>query len=362
MAGGNGRRGHRHQRDVAQLHELAQREPILRGDGRLPVRPAHAHRTRRRAIDPRPDRDARLLRAPRHAAAARTSLHRSRRPARRGRHGRAQSPVLVRRAWRRPSHCRRRADPRRSAVRGRRRRGAVLGDTPGRLLPLARPDHRLRDQPEPARIDAGDRPPEAGRHAAGGSRGPRDHHAAPGRGRSGPQERTPQLRRDPGRARDRRARAAAHADGRGGARPSHRVRERGKPAALARHVARDGIHHTSRDWRRPRPAGASAVHREHAHRRGRRRRGVLLAWWTRHLLVAMAPQDIPRLAETSLDFPVLLFASLLSLATGLVFGMAPVVTASRIDPTTALKAGARTLAETRRASTRAASWWSGRSP
>ena len=119
----------------------------------------------------------------------------------------------------------------------------------------------------------GDRPPEAGRHAAGGSRGPRYDHAAPGRGRSGPRERAPQLRRDPGRARDRRcAGHAAHADGRGGARPSHRVRERRKPAALARHVARHGVHHTSRDRRRPWPAGASAVHREHAHRRGRRRR------------------------------------------------------------------------------------------
>jgi predicted permease len=71
--------------------------------------------------------------------------------------------------------------------------------------------------------------------------------------------------------------------------------------------------------------------------------GVLLAWWTRHLLVAMAPQDIPRLAETGLDLPVLLFASGLSLTTGVIFGMAPVITAGRIDLSTALKAGARTL-------------------
>jgi putative ABC transport system permease protein len=71
--------------------------------------------------------------------------------------------------------------------------------------------------------------------------------------------------------------------------------------------------------------------------------GVLLADWTRQLLVAMAPQDIPRLAQTALDLPVLLFASVLALSTGLIFGMAPVVSASRIDLSTALKAGARTL-------------------
>ena len=71
--------------------------------------------------------------------------------------------------------------------------------------------------------------------------------------------------------------------------------------------------------------------------------GLVLAQWTRHLLVAMAPQDIPRLADATLDLRVLLFAGGVSLTTGLLFGMAPVVTAARVDLNMALKAGARTL-------------------
>ncbi|MEP6914545.1 MAG: ABC transporter permease, partial [Acidobacteriota bacterium] len=71
--------------------------------------------------------------------------------------------------------------------------------------------------------------------------------------------------------------------------------------------------------------------------------GVLLASWTLRLLVSMAPQGIPRLTETGLAFPVLLFASVLSLATGLVAGLAPVISGTRMDLSTALKAGARTV-------------------
>jgi putative ABC transport system permease protein len=71
--------------------------------------------------------------------------------------------------------------------------------------------------------------------------------------------------------------------------------------------------------------------------------GVLLALWTGHLLLSMAPQGIPRLSETSIDVPVLIFAGVLSLATGLLFGMAPILTGSRVDLSGALKAGARTV-------------------
>jgi putative ABC transport system permease protein len=71
--------------------------------------------------------------------------------------------------------------------------------------------------------------------------------------------------------------------------------------------------------------------------------GVLLAQWTGQLLLSMAPQDIPRLSETSLDVPVLVFAGVLSLATGLLFGMAPILTSNRVDLSATLKAGARTV-------------------
>jgi len=71
--------------------------------------------------------------------------------------------------------------------------------------------------------------------------------------------------------------------------------------------------------------------------------GVLLAQWTVRLLLSTAPQGIPRLSEASLDVPVLLFAAVLSVATGLLFGMAPIVTSSRVNLNVALKSGARTV-------------------
>jgi len=71
--------------------------------------------------------------------------------------------------------------------------------------------------------------------------------------------------------------------------------------------------------------------------------GVLLAQCVVRLLLSMAPQGIPRLAEASLDMPVLLFAAVLSVATGLLFGMAPIVTSSRVNLNVALKSGARTV-------------------
>jgi putative ABC transport system permease protein len=71
--------------------------------------------------------------------------------------------------------------------------------------------------------------------------------------------------------------------------------------------------------------------------------GVLLAKWTVGILLMLAPSDIPRLSETSLNVTVLLFAAALSLATGLLFGMAPIVTTSRVEVSTVLKDGARTV-------------------
>ena len=70
---------------------------------------------------------------------------------------------------------------------------------------------------------------------------------------------------------------------------------------------------------------------------------LLLAQWTRQLLIAMAGTDIPRIAETAIDQRALLFTAAVSLITGVTFGMAPVVTAGRIDLVTALKAGGRTV-------------------
>src|SRR5581483_7711539 len=65
--------------------------------------------------------------------------------------------------------------------------------------------------------------------------------------------------------------------------------------------------------------------------------GLLLAWWSLRALVAASPPGIPRLAEITLDVPVLLFAAGLTLLTGLLAGFAPVLTAAKTDLTVILK-------------------------
>ena len=59
--------------------------------------------------------------------------------------------------------------------------------------------------------------------------------------------------------------------------------------------------------------------------------GVALAWWLMRVLPVIAPGDIPRLDEVSLDLRVLGFACLLSIATGLVFGLLPAWRGARVD-------------------------------
>jgi putative ABC transport system permease protein len=69
--------------------------------------------------------------------------------------------------------------------------------------------------------------------------------------------------------------------------------------------------------------------------------GLLLAHWGLDLLVALQPANIPRLAELSIDRSVLLFVSALSLLTGIAFGLAPALHASRLDLNDALKEGGK---------------------
>ena len=69
--------------------------------------------------------------------------------------------------------------------------------------------------------------------------------------------------------------------------------------------------------------------------------GVAFGYWGLRLLIGIAPRDIPRLAETTLSLPVLLFACGITLTAGLLAGLAPVLVAGKIDLTTALKEGAR---------------------
>jgi putative ABC transport system permease protein len=69
--------------------------------------------------------------------------------------------------------------------------------------------------------------------------------------------------------------------------------------------------------------------------------GLLLALWGINLLVALQPANIPRLAELRVDRGVLMFASALSLLTGVAFGLAPALRATKLDLNDALKEGGK---------------------
>src|SRR5688500_1523525 len=69
--------------------------------------------------------------------------------------------------------------------------------------------------------------------------------------------------------------------------------------------------------------------------------GVLLGIWAVDALVAIAPDNAPRVNEVGLDGRVFAFAAILTLATGLLFGLAPALQSARSGVTGALKDGAR---------------------
>ncbi len=69
--------------------------------------------------------------------------------------------------------------------------------------------------------------------------------------------------------------------------------------------------------------------------------GLLIAQWGTAVLVAVVPQNIPRVSAIQLDGAVLGFTLLVSLGTGIVFGLVPAWQASHVDLNTALKSGGR---------------------
>ncbi|HSE98598.1 MAG TPA: ABC transporter permease, partial [Blastocatellia bacterium] len=69
--------------------------------------------------------------------------------------------------------------------------------------------------------------------------------------------------------------------------------------------------------------------------------GLLLAFWGLDVLVALSPQDIPRLDQIQIDGRVLSFTLLVSLLTGFIFGLAPALQASKPDLNESLKEGGR---------------------
>jgi hypothetical protein len=76
--------------------------------------------------------------------------------------------------------------------------------------------------------------------------------------------------------------------------------------------------------------------------------GIALAGVGVHLLVRAAPLDLPRLSEVGLDGRVLAFALLISLVTGVAFGILPALRSAGAHPQEALKSGSYTTTEGRR--------------
>jgi putative ABC transport system permease protein len=69
--------------------------------------------------------------------------------------------------------------------------------------------------------------------------------------------------------------------------------------------------------------------------------GLVLAVWWSDLLVALGKQNIPRALQVGMDWRVLAFTFLVSVVTGVVFGLVPAIHSSKTELTEALKEGGR---------------------
>jgi putative ABC transport system permease protein len=69
--------------------------------------------------------------------------------------------------------------------------------------------------------------------------------------------------------------------------------------------------------------------------------GLLLALWGVDLLLALEPGNLPRLNEVQIDPSALVFTSLVSLLSGVLFGLAPALAISRTNLSDSLKEGGR---------------------
>jgi putative ABC transport system permease protein len=69
--------------------------------------------------------------------------------------------------------------------------------------------------------------------------------------------------------------------------------------------------------------------------------GALLAWWSVRAFVASQPSTVPRIDQIGVDLRVLTFAMVVSLITGIAFGLAPAMRAASTDLLLSLKDAAR---------------------
>ena len=139
--------------------------------------------------------------------------------------------------------------------------------------------------------------------------------------------------------------------------------------------AADGFGQHREPAARPRGVAAARTGDSPRHRRGRFRAlrqllvesltlaflggaaGLLLARWMILLVVRLGPASIPRLDEASIDLRVLAFTFSITLAAGILFGIAPGFALWRTGLHDALKEGARGTGRADSGSASAACWW-----
>ena len=71
--------------------------------------------------------------------------------------------------------------------------------------------------------------------------------------------------------------------------------------------------------------------------------GVLVAWWGTKALIALSPPTLIDLQHVNVNLPVLAFTLGLTLLTGIIFGLAPALEATRFDLQDALKEGGKNV-------------------
>ena len=75
--------------------------------------------------------------------------------------------------------------------------------------------------------------------------------------------------------------------------------------------------------------------------------GIALAYYGLHLLIAVAPANLPRIDEVQIDGRVMWFSAAISILTGIGFGVLPSWTFTQSDPQQTLKANATTVTDSR---------------
>jgi putative ABC transport system permease protein len=77
--------------------------------------------------------------------------------------------------------------------------------------------------------------------------------------------------------------------------------------------------------------------------------GLLIAWWGIELLLAFSPRDLVSLDKISINPTVLIFTTTISVLTGIVFGIAPALEATRLNTSEMLKEGGKNIGGSPRA-------------